>query len=64
MKVEQIKEAVSEGKQVVWHHEGYQVIKDSLDQYLIKCTMNNSYIGLTHKDGSTLNGQENEFFII
>ena len=64
MNAEQIKSAVSAGKQVFWKQENYPVIKDRIGQYLIKCTNNDHCIGLTHRDGVTLNGQEEDFFII
>ena len=51
------------GKTVYWHHNGYQVIKDSIGQYLIKCLWNDYCIGLTHKDGITLNGEAKAFYI-
>ena len=63
MDVQQIRTAIDEGKTVYWHHNGYQVIKDSIGQYLIKCHMNDHYIGLTHKDGITLNGEAKAFYI-
>jgi hypothetical protein len=34
------------------------VIKDSLNQYMIKSLSNNHCIGLTWDDGMTLNGKE------
>lgn len=35
----------------------------SFGQYLIHSKCNNHYIGLTWRDGETLNGKEEEFFI-
>ena len=63
MDAQQIRDAIDAGKTVYWHHDGYQVIKDSIGQYLIKCHMNDHYIGLTHKDGITLNGEAKAFYI-
>ena len=40
MDAQQIRDAIDAGKTVYWHHDGYQVIKDSIGQYLIKCHMN------------------------
>jgi hypothetical protein len=51
-----IKRLVDEGKQVFVDSRAYYVIKDSIGQYLIKCWVNNSYIGLTWRNGTTLNG--------
>jgi len=63
MTTEQIKQAVDQGKRVHWENPGYLVIKDSIGQYLIKCLHSNHCIGLTHQDGETLNGREDQFFI-
>ena len=63
MDAQQIRDAIDAGKTVYWHHDGYQVIKDSIGQYLIKCHMNDHYIGLTHKDGITLNGSPEDFYV-
>ena len=62
--LEQIKKAIAEGKKVYWASSLYQVIKDDINQYLIKCSSNGNYIGLTWQDGKTLNGKESEFFTI
>lgn len=53
---EDIRCAVDAGETVYSESEAYQVIKDSLGQYLIKCEFNGHCIGLTHQDGYTLNG--------
>ena len=63
MILEEIKEAVEAGKKVCWKHTGYKVIKDMMDQWMIHCIYNDSYIGLTHNDGVTLNGAPKDFFI-
>lgn len=62
MNTQEIKQSVDNGIPVYWANQGYVVIKDSIGQYLIHCTMNDSYIGLTHADGETLNGKESQFF--
>lgn len=59
---QEIKDAVSRGENVYWSKKNYKVIKDSIGQYLIWSQFNDHYIGLTHRDGETLNGQLNEFF--
>lgn len=63
MNVEEIKQAVDAGEQVCWVSLMYRVIKDKLGRYLIVCQGNQSAIGLTWLDGTTLNGVENQFFI-
>jgi plasmid maintenance system killer protein len=61
MTLQEIKQAIAEGKTVHWSNELYTVIKDSKDQYLIKC--NNDYcIGLTWQDETTMNGEEQDFY--
>ena len=64
MTLDQIKQAIADGKRVYWASRAYSVILDTCDQYLIHCTINDSYIGLTWLDGVTLNGKEEEFFSI
>jgi hypothetical protein len=61
MTLNEIKKAVDDGKQVHWANSGYVVIK-SYGDYLITHHSGNC-IGLTWKDGVTLNGKESQFFI-
>jgi len=63
MTLNEIKDALEAGKRVYWVHNGYEVIRDSLGQFLIKHEAGNC-IGLTHQDGVTLNGKEKEFFAL
>lgn len=63
MTLDEIKSAVDAGKVVHWKNYAYRVIKDSLGQYLILCTMNQNCIGLTHLDGVTMNGEPEDFFV-
>lgn len=63
MTVNEIKAAVDAGKQVFWSNLNYRVIKDQIGEYLIHSKCNDHYIGLTWRDGTTLNGREDEFFI-
>ena len=63
MTLTEIKEAIAEGKQVFWSSSYYEVIRDSIGQFLIYSRCNNSYIGLTWQDGVTLNGSEDNFYI-
>lgn len=67
MSLSEIKAAVEAGKTVCWANDGYKVIKDSKNQWLIAWNhgqSNPSYTGLTWKDGVTMNGKEEEFFIL
>lgn len=59
----EIKQAISEGKRAYWSNKGYRIIQDNKGQYLIIYLSNEYYIGLTWKDGKTLNGDEKDFFI-
>lgn len=76
MTVEEIKLAVDSGKDVRWESNYFSdrklpkgcrratyVVKFYVNQYLIVCLSNDHAIGLTHKDGITLNGDEKEFCI-
>ena len=63
MTLQEIKSAVDRGQSVKWGNKLYDVIKDSLGQYLIICSSNQYTIGLTHTDGKTLNGRPSEFYI-
>lgn len=63
MTLDEIKTALEAGNRVFWVHNGYEVVKDELGQYLIKYETGHC-IGLTHQDGVTLNGKEKEFFTI
>ncbi len=63
MTLDQIKAAVDNGKTVHWANSLYRVVKDKNGDYLILCTHNQNCIGLTHKDGVTMNGNETEFFV-
>ena len=63
MTLNQIKSAVEAGKSVHWANDGYKVIKDKIGQFLVIFEPNQSCIGLTWKDGVTLNGKESDFYI-
>lgn len=63
MLLEEIKAAVNAGKIVHWATGAYIVTKDKRDEYYIKCTLNNSCIGLVWADGTTMNGKPEDFFI-
>ena len=67
MSIKEIKKAINEGKKVFWHHEGYEVIKDKFNRYLIYCHMNEHCIGLHGLEGTEyenkLNGDADKFYI-
>jgi hypothetical protein len=63
MTLAQIKSAVEAGKSVHWSHDGYSVIKDKLDRFLIVCHRNDAAWGLTWTDGVTMNESESNFYI-
>ena len=64
MTLDEIKQALAEGKTVCYSNEGYQVIVDCKGQYMIRCKYNNSVIGLTWADNVTLNGTPDLFYIV
>lgn len=63
MTLPEIKAAVLAGKRVYWVNPYYQVIHDKLGQWFIWCVLTDHYIGLTWRDGVTMNGREHEFFV-
>jgi hypothetical protein len=66
MTLAEIKSAIEEGKTVCWASDSYRVVKDKIGQYLIGYNIGGrgeNYIGLTWRDGVTLNGKEEEFYI-
>jgi hypothetical protein len=63
MTIEQIKGAVDLGLSVKWANDGYDVIKDSIGQYLIKYRPSGFCIGLTNQAGDKLNGDESAFYV-
>lgn len=63
MTLQQIREAVDQGKKVYCGNNLYRVVSDNLGQYFIVCLDNNYAIGLTWRDNTTLNGKESEFYI-
>lgn len=66
MTLQEIKEAVDNGKRVCLGNSRYPVIKDDIGQYMIGCDVESRkpyYIGLTWQDGVTLNGREEDFYI-
>lgn len=66
MTLEQIKAAVRAGKKVHWSNIGYEVIEDRKGQWFIKYSKagDSGCIGLTHADNVTLNGREDQFFVV
>lgn len=63
MTLDEIKQAVEAGKTVHWATRSYRVVKDSVGQWLIVCDLNNYAIGLTWRDGVTVNGKPEDFFL-
>lgn len=63
MNLQEIKRAVLSGQTVHWANRGYVVHHDCHGEWSIVCTMNCNAIGLTWRDGVTLNGRESDFFI-
>jgi len=70
MTLAEIKAAVQAGHTVHWQNPSYSVVLTSpgprnrltKDQWLLCCAPNSHCIGLTHADGVTLNGQEQDFY--
>lgn len=60
--LEKIKAAVDEGKTVCWVNDNYEVEKWA-DGYNIVCKHNMNAVGLTHRDGVTMNEKLKDFYI-
>lgn len=65
MTLQQIKDAVNRGEVVCWSNSGYTVEFDGKDYWIVWMagTGQENSIGLTWRDGKTLNGEESDFFI-
>ena len=64
MTLQEIKAAVMAGQTVHWETSAYVVeYAPAIDRFLIRCTINDSCIGLTWQDGTTMNGREDQFFV-
>ena len=64
MKLAEIKAAVMAGKTVHWASEAYVVTyAPQIDEFLIKCLLNDTCIGLTWQDEVTMNGRPDQFFV-
>jgi len=65
MKLQEIKDAVLSGETVHWRSALYKVIyAEKINEFLIKCTENDTCIGLTWKDEVTMNGKEEDFYTV
>ena len=63
MTLTEIKEAMSEGKTVCWSNDRYTVKPGADGDLVIHCATDYHQIGLTWRDGVTLNGREEDFYI-
>ena len=62
LSLSEIEIAIYNGYKVYWKNTNYQVIKDKIGQYLIKCLSNSYCVGLTRSDG-TLIEDPKDFFL-
>lgn len=62
MTLTEIKAAIAAGKRVHWKSSAYDVVCDAIGQYLIVCNLNDHAIGLTWRDGVTMNGKPGDFY--
>jgi hypothetical protein len=61
--LDEIKNAVNEGKKVYWSSDIYEVKYDEYtEKYYVICITNDSMHGLTWNDGITLNGKMEDFY--
>ena len=64
MTLPEIKAAVQAGKTVHVGTDAYRVVgPDRHGQWFIRCDLNENYIGLTHRDGETMNARPEDFYI-
>ena len=56
-----IQTAIHNGYTVYWKSNNYQVVKDKLGQYLIKCLSTSHCVGLTRTDGSLVEDPKHFF---
>lgn len=61
--IDEIKAAVDSGKMVYWKNEAYPVIRDSLGQYFVICTLTQMCHGLTNAQDTQLSGEIADFYI-
>jgi hypothetical protein len=63
MTYNEVTQAIDSGKKVYWHHEGYEVIKDSNPNcpYGVICRGNNNYVGL--KSHFVYSDNDSAFFV-
>lgn len=59
--IQEIKQAVDQGKEVYADSALYKVEKNKYGQYYIKCTSNGHCIGLTGHEGTAYENQLNGF---
>ena len=62
MTADGIRRAVDAGYDIRWANDNYRVEKDKNGEYLIVC-FNDICIGLTARDGITLNGNPEHFYL-
>ena len=63
MKLQDIKAAVLAGKAVHWKNGAYEVIRDGVGQWFIRCCLNGSLSSLTWADGVTMSEKPEDFFL-
>lgn len=63
MTLDEIKAAVAAGKTVHWKSSSYTVELDTAGQWLIHCAFNGHCVGLTWRDGVTMNGEPGDFYV-
>lgn len=62
MSFSDIEMAIYNGYTVHWKNYNYQVVKDKIGQYLLKCLSNSHCVGLTTTDGKLVEDPK-DFFI-
>ncbi len=65
MNLQEIKDAIEKGHRVYWKNKGYEVIKGKYEYLIIwnQGGRDENCTGLTHRDGVTMNGEEDDFML-
>lgn len=63
MNLQEIKSAIAAGNTVCWKNPMYVVRKNG-NLYDVECTANGDSVGLTWIDGVTMEGKEEDFFVM
>ena len=64
MTLAEIQSAVESGQTVHWSNTDYRVVDGGQGGWLVKCEINDHCIGLTWRDGVTMDFDPQDFFVV